>query len=186
MGPPPDLRKGGPCPRGPAPCIIRGMKTLVLLLALVAACATPGPPKKFGDIRLAGNQGAWVCGYQVGLTAGTACPAVAGNNATVVVFSTTSQGDNSRGQYPGLQRVLVHLRFNQATTVLYQTLVAGSTTWRTMNGGGAGDALAANTDYAVDFLVLGPDVRVAVSTGGSGPTTREEAVEVFNDRAVGQ
>lgn len=167
---------------------MRNLAQLALLSALLAACVPPGtcpdpavPHRKVTATTVGGNQGAWVCG----LKGGPVCPAVTGNNATVVVFTTTSQGDMQRGQYPGLQRVFARFRFDQATTVLYQTLDGNSTTWRTMNGSGSGDSLAANTDYAVDFLVLGPDVRVAVATGGTGPSTREESVQVFNDRALG-
>lgn len=179
------------------------------LLCLTAlGCATPGglppmpaPPcapsdinclpspdqqhRKFGDVSNS-PQGQWVCGFQRGATAGPACPVVTGSGATVIVFSTTSQGDFNRGMFPGIQRVLVHLRFDQGVTVLYQTLAAGSTTWRTLNGGGVGDTLAASTDYITDFLVMGPDVRVAVVTGGTGPSVQEESVEIFYTRELGQ
>lgn len=156
-----------------------GMKAslaLVLLAALSAACAPVA--ERGGPVRavqINGNQGAWQA----------ASATVAGNNASVVVFSTTSQGDNVRGMYPGLERVALRARFDQAVTVLYQTLSLGSSTWRTMNGSGSGDALPANTDYFTDFLRMGDDVRIVVATGGAGPTTREVSVRISNDRALG-
>lgn len=126
-------------------------------------------------VQINGNQGAWMSPIAV----------VQGNSVDVIVFSTTSQGDATRGMYPGLERVALRARFNQAVTIKYQTLKLGQTTWRTWNGSGSGDALAANTDYFTDFLRLDDDVRIVVTTGGTGPTTREVALRISNDRALG-
>jgi hypothetical protein len=167
------------------------MKTLVLLLALVASCATPGgldpispdpigpgPQRRYGDIQVGGQQCKWA----------TNLPTVAGATTDNIVFTTTAQGDSIRNTFPGLQRVLVHFRGDQGVTVKYQTLAPlPTTTWRTMNGAGSGDVVGANTDYATDFLVLGPDVRIDVLTGGAAPTGGGElAVELCNDRVTGQ
>jgi hypothetical protein len=163
------------------------MKRIFLLVALLASCAYPSgscpdpavaPVKKFGaSSTLTGNQGTWVT---------TGFPTITAPSTTYIVFSTTSQGDTVRGRYPGLERVALRARFDQATTILYQTLAAApATTWRTLNGSGSGDSLAAGTDYAVDFLVLGPDVRLEVVTGGTPPTTQEISTRLSNDRALG-
>lgn len=156
---------------------MRNLRALVILAALSAACV-PVTGSGGGAVRsttVNGNQGAWV----------PAAATVSGNNASVVVFSTTTSGDNVRGLSPGLERVGIQCRFNQAVTVLYQTLAAGSTTWRTQNGSGSGDAVTANADFWFDYLVKGPDVRIVVVTGGTGPTTREVSIRVSNDRAPG-
>jgi hypothetical protein len=117
----------------------------------------------------------------------THLPVVGGVSTHNIVFSTTSAGDTNRGMYPGLQRIVVHYRGDQATTVFQQTLAPlPSTTWRTLNGSGSGDSVTANTDYAKDFLVLGPDVRVDILTGGTPPTGGGElAIEICNDRTLG-
>lgn len=159
------------------------MKTLfaLALFATLAACVDPPgtcpAPRKVGALSNSGSQGVWVA---------SGFPAVTAASTSYVLFSTTTAGDSVRGLNLGLERVALRARFDQATTILYQTLAAKPvTTWRTLNGAGSGDALAANTEYAVDFLVLGPDVRLVVTTGGTPPTVQELSYRVSNDRALG-
>lgn len=177
----------------PGPRILGGMRNaarllsaLVIVSVLGTSCAHPGatcpepapaaPARRFSATTVAGgNQGAWMSAFNT----------VQGNSVDVVVFSTTSNGDSTRGMYPGLERVALRARFNQAVTIKYQTLNLGATTWRTLNGSGSGDSLGANTDYFTDFLKMGDDVRIVVTTGGTGPTTREVALRISNDRALG-
>ena len=167
---------------------MRHLARSALLLALVTwtapgcvphdgACPEPASPKKFGAPLVNGYQGVWNT---------TGFPAITAASTSYVVFSTTSNGDSTRGLSPGLERVALRCRFDQATTILYQTLAAKpATTWRTLNGSGSGDSLAASTDYAVDFLVLGPDVRLVVVTGATPPTTQEVSTRTSNDRELG-
>jgi hypothetical protein len=161
---------------------MRGMRKIAFFVALFAVACAPltaeGPaPKKFGDVQTGGQQCKWR----------TNLPTVAGVTTHNIVFTTTAAGDSIRNAVPGLQRVLVHFRGDQGVTVNYQTLAPlPATTWRTLNGGGSGDVVAANTDYATDFLVLGPDIRIDILTGGTAPTGGGElAIQVCNDRALG-
>lgn len=92
---------------------------------------------------------------------------VTGNNATIIIFDSTVTPI-----IPAPERYLVSCRFDQPVTILYQVQRFGSATWRTANG--SGDAVAANTDTFLDYLVLGPFNRIEVVTQTTGPTTTVE------------
>jgi hypothetical protein len=54
-----------------------------------------------------------------------------------------------------------------------------------MNGSGGGDVMPANTDTAIDYLILGPDSRLEAVTGATGPSTCEVDVGLYGDRTLG-
>ena len=66
------------------------------------------------------------------------------------------------------ERLAVTCRFDQAVTILYQVQRIGDVTWRTMNG--VGDAVPANTDAFLDYLIQGANSRIEVVNGGTGPS----------------
>lgn len=111
-------------------------------------------------------------------------PAITGNNQTIPVYDTTG-GDTVRAQQKALQHILVSCRFDQAVTVLYQIKRTGSSSWRTMNNGGAGDVVGANTDFVRDYAILGPDSKVVIVTGATGPSTGELDVGLIFERPLG-
>jgi len=102
-------------------------------------------------------------------------------SATTIVFDTTVTP-----VVPPPERLAVSCRFDQAVTLLYQIQRLGSVTWRTMNGTGAGDAVPANTDAFYDYLVQGPNSRLEVVNGGTGPSTPELNVGPVYDRPLAQ
>ena len=104
---------------------------------------------------------------------------VTGNSATITVFDSTVVP-----VFPLPERLVVSCRFDQNVTVLYEVQRLGSVTWRTVNGGGAGDVVTANQDTLFDYLVQGPNSRLQVVTGGTGPTTSEINIAPVYDRAL--
>jgi hypothetical protein len=151
------------------------MKIAMFVCALaLAACASSNP----APIARGG-------GGTVTMQWRASIPTIAGNNATIILFDTTGGNTASRQGYRHVDRIVFTGRCDQAITLNYQILHTGSTTWRTMNGGGSGVAVAANTDTVVDFLALGPDSRVTAVTGGTGPSACEYDIGLFTDRTLG-
>lgn len=77
----------------------------------------------------------------------------------VVLFDSTWGPTNNtslarRRGYPDIQRASVAIFSNQAGTFKLQIVERDSSTWRTINNGGAGDAVAANTTFIRDSLVV--------------------------------
>ena len=142
------------------------MKYLLLVLALTLSCVTPTGSSP-------GRVGSTVGGpvFRAPLNP------VTGNNATVTVFDTTVAP-----VFPLPERLAVTCRFDQAVTILYQVERLGSSTWRTVNG--SGDAVTANTDFFIDYLVQGPNNRIQVVTGSTGPTVAEINVAPIYDRPL--
>lgn len=143
---------------------MRFFATLAIIAALACGgCAHSDPApvahhKRGALTTSAGSVASW----------GPPLATVTGNNATVTVFDTTASS-----VYRNVERVTISCFFDQAVTVLYQVRHAGSSTWRTMNGNGAGDAVTASTGTVIDYLILGYDSRIQVVTGGTGPSTSE-------------
>lgn len=139
---------------------LRRIAVFCLALAL-SACATSGTSSpaagghKFGSIASA-NQ------WRAPLNA------VTGNNATVLVWD----GTGASATQP-VERVMVSCFFDQPVTILFQVRHVGSATWRTINGNGSGDVVAASTPTVIDYLMLGSENRIQVVTGGTGPTVSE-------------
>ncbi len=143
---------------------MRFLKTL-LAAALVAGCASQQPVHgggghKFGSV-----------GTARGCLA--ALNTVTGNNATIVVFDTSTDTGHKLLLNSGAERLVVGMFFDQAVTVNYQVRHRGSSTWRTINGNGSGDSIAASTDTTIDYRIIGQDNRIQVVTGGTGPTVAE-------------
>jgi hypothetical protein len=160
-------------------------RLLFLLIALttISAGCHPGdntPPQTAGSpVRFASM------GAGVDVTWLPNPPVVSGNTATIVAFDTT-KGDTLRGAMPSLQRVAVSGVFDQIVTVKFQIKHRLSTTWRTVNGSGSGDATTGNVEFYGDYLVKGSDCRVQIVTGGTGPTLAEYDVGLIYNRQLGQ
>lgn len=104
---------------------------------------------------------------------------VTGNSATVVIFDNTVVTGHKSAD-----RVMVGMFFDQAVTVLYQVKLPGSSTWRTVNGDGSGDTVAASTLTVIDFRMMAYNDRIEVVTGGTGPSVSEVGVCVVYDSAL--
>lgn len=113
----------------------------------------------------------------------------AGATTVILWDSTADTGTGTtlskRRAYPLVKRALVRVFMDQGATFLAQDLAKISTTWRTYNNNGAGDAIAANTWFEKDVLFTGDDHRLAITTG-TGPTVWEVSVRLIPDRALGQ
>jgi len=116
---------------------------------------------------------------------------VPAGSSTVTLFDTTASPDKGdtlsrRRGYRHVRRAIVRVFTDQAATFLAQSLTNNSTTWRTYNGTGAGEAISANTIFERDVLFIGDDTLLAITTG-TQPTVWEVSVRlVEGDRAVGQ
>jgi hypothetical protein len=104
--------------------------------------------------------------------------AVTGNVATCVVFDTTTST-----RMKDVERVVVGIYVDQAVTILHQVRHRGSSTWRTVNG--AGDAITASTGTTKEYPRKGFDDRIAVVTGGTGPTVAELSIGLVFERPIG-
>jgi hypothetical protein len=130
--------------------------------------------------------------HRVGATAtdvewlpGSSIPAITGNNATIVLFSMTGgRAVTTPGLTTTVNRVGVSVRCDQPITLLSQVNRAsgGGTNWRTMNNNGSGDAVLANVDTVIDYLVFGPNTRIEAVTGSTGPSACETDIGLFVDR----
>lgn len=144
---------------------MRFLRPIILLAALTTACASQQPVPAHGGTKFA----------SVGNTRTCRGPLndVTGNNATVVIFDTSTDSGAKYLTNSGAERLLVSMFFDQAVTVNYQARIRGSSTWRTVNGDGSGDSVSASTFTAIDFRIMAADTRITVVTGGTGPTTSE-------------
>ena len=142
-----------------------------LILFCLVGCASPTPlnSRRVGASITVGTV-VWV----------KSIPAITGNNATIDLYDTTVSPTTIF-----VNRIMYTGRCDQAITLNYQILRDGSSTWRTMNNNGSGDTVAANTDTAIDYLVLGPNSRLEAVTGGTGPSTCETSIALFGDRELG-
>lgn len=113
-----------------------------------------------------------------------------GNNATTVLWDSTLDFKGTtlqkRRQYPNVSRATVRIYADQVVTMKANDLTAGSSTWRTYNNSGAGDATTANTWFERDVLFVGDDHQITVTAGATGPTVWECSVKLWPDRALGQ
>lgn len=113
-------------------------------------------------------------------------------NATNTLFDTTAGLGSGitlkhRRRYTKVRRAIVRLYVDQPVTFLAQSLTANSSTWRTYNGSGSGETVAANTFFERDVLFVGDDTMLAATAGATPPTVWEVSVRlVEGDRAVGQ
>lgn len=154
---------------------MRSLRTFLVLAALLtASCATSpaGPaPVHGGGHKMGSSQtpSNWLSPLNN----------VTGNNATIVVFDNTVVTGHKDAD-----RVTVSCFFDQAVTILYQVKLPGSSTWRTVNGNGSGDAVSASTFTSIDYLMLAYNSRIEVVTGGTGPSVAEVQIGVVYDRPL--
>ena len=111
-------------------------------------------------------------------------------SATVVLWDSTADPGLGttlarRRAFPRIKRAVVRIYMDQAATFLAQDLAKNSTTWRTFNNSGSGDAITANTWFERDVLLVGDDHRLEVTTG-TVPTVWEVSVRLSEDRPLGQ
>ena len=113
-----------------------------------------------------------------------------GNNATTVLWDSTIDFKGTtlqkRRQYPNVCRATVRIYADQVVTVKANDITAGSSTWRTYNNSGSGDATTANTWFEKDILFPGDDHQITVTAGGTGPTVWECSVKLWTSRALAQ
>lgn len=127
--------------------------------------------------------------YDVHL-AGSVFSTVPAGSATVVLFDST--GDPATGVtlsrrkgYPEIKRAIVRIYMDQNATFNHNSLSLNSTTWRTINGSGSGQAVTANTLFELDCLFIGDDTQLTLVTG-TVPTVWEVSVRLAHERALGQ
>lgn len=114
-----------------------------------------------------------------------------GNNATTVLWDSTADPGKGttlarRRVYPHVSRATVRIYADQVVTFKANDITAASSTWRTYNNSGSGDATTANTWFEKDVLFVGDDHQLTVTAGATGPTVWECSVKLWNDRALGQ
>lgn len=83
------------------------------------------------------------------------------------------------------KRALVTIFADQIVTLFAQTLASGSTTWRTFNGSGAGQATTANVLSEWDIYLMGDDVQLYIATT-TAPTVWEVSLKLRADAALAQ
>lgn len=116
-------------------------------------------------------------------------PSNPGGSATATLWDSTWDVGGTktsltrRNAYPHIQRAVVTAFIDQAATFFVDHLVPGSSTFRTTNGGGAGEAIAASTYFERDNQKLGPDMRLRIVTG-TAPTVWEVSCRLCEDRAT--
>ena len=111
--------------------------------------------------------------------------------ATATLFDSTA--DLAKGTtltrrraWQDIVRAITSVYVNQAMTFKYETLERDSTTWRTVNGGGSGEVVAANTLFERDVEIDGEDFRFTLTAGAVAPTTWEVATKLIaGDRSAG-
>lgn len=110
-------------------------------------------------------------------------------SATVILWDSTAGASGTtlvrRHGWPSLRRVVVSIFTDQAATFFADCITPNSSTWRTFNNGGAGEAVAANVLFQRDVFLFGADHRIRVVTG-TVPTVWEVSVRITEDRALGQ
>lgn len=174
---------------------LRGVAALFLVL-LVSSCASGPPllPPKPLDQLDANNPSDWGSRRRFGALGdsqqiitwvkASSLVTITGNNATQILYSTTSDATTTRRTQAHIHRVRWAGRADQAIQIVFECLFTGTTTWKTcpsqQNSDGStnttskvsagGTAVDANVDYMVDFLVQAPDWRVKSITGGTGPS----------------
>lgn len=116
--------------------------------------------------------------------------AVPAGSATVILWDSTEDPGLGttlarRRAYPNLARATVRIYMDQAATFFADDLAKISTTWRTYNGSGSGEAIAANTWFERDVYLMGDDHRLRVLTA-TVPTVWEVSVKLWTDKPLSQ
>ena len=121
---------------------------------------------------------------------GTAISTVPAGSSTIVLWDSTKDPGTGvtlsiRKQYPELKRAVVRVFMDQTATFKANDLVSISSTWRTINGGGAGEPITASTWFERDVLFTAEDHQLVIVTG-TVPTVWEVSVRLSTNRALGQ
>ncbi len=120
----------------------------------------------------------------------TAITTAPGNNATTVLWDSTADPMTGttlvRRRAHKLSRATVRIYADQVVTLKANDLTRGSTTWRTYNNSGSGDATTANTWFEKNILFPGDDHQITVTAGATGPTVWECSVKLWTDPALAQ
>lgn len=90
-----------------------------------------------------------------------------------------------RRTFGHFKRALVTIFADQIVTLFAQALVSGSTTWRTFNGSGSGEATTANVLFERDVYLMGDDAQLYIATT-TAPTVWEVSVKLRGDAALAQ
>ena len=115
-------------------------------------------------------------------------PSNPGASATATLWDSTWDVGGTktsltrRDAYRHIQRITVTVFADQVVTVFFDGVEPGSTTFRTINGGGLGEATTASAYFSRDFFKTGTDVRVRIVTT-TGPTVWEVSCRLSEDRA---
>lgn len=112
-------------------------------------------------------------------------------SSNITLFDTTAGHGTgttlrTRRGYPKVRRAIVRVYTDQAATFFAQSLTVGSTTWRTYNGSGSGEAITANTLFERDVLFIGDDTLLYIATGTQATVWEVSVRLVEADRSVGQ
>lgn len=122
----------------------------------------------------------------------SAITTIPGTLATVIFFDSTANPVTGvalfqRVTMPSIKRIRLRLFADQAIQVFVDGIGRNSTTWRTVNGGGAGEAALASTLFERDwFLGQEEDFRVRATTPAGAITIWDIAVKLSTDQALGQ
>lgn len=84
------------------------------------------------------------------------------------------------------KRALVTIFADQPLTFFVRALGAGSTTWRTTNGAGAGEVAAASVYFARDVYLQSDDSQLYILAGATPPTVWEISIRLRGDPALAQ
>lgn len=114
-----------------------------------------------------------------------------GTSATTVLWDSTADPGTGvtlarRRAWPNVTRATVRIYADQVVTLKTNDLTKNSTTWRTYNNSGSGDATTANTWFEKNVLFVGDDHQITVTAGGTPPTLWEVSVKLWTDPALSQ
>lgn len=114
-----------------------------------------------------------------------------GASATTVVWDSTADPGTGvtlarRRAWPSICRATVRIYADQVVTMKAQDLTKGSSTWRTYNNSGAGDATTINTWFEKNVLFVGDDHQITVTAGGTPPTVWECSVRLWTSADLSQ
>lgn len=121
-------------------------------------------------------------------------PANPGASATAILWDSTygllgTPVLNTPGPYRRTwtqwKRATVTVWADQIVTVSAKSLASGSTTWRTFNGTGAGEATAVSTYWERDIFLLGDDQQISITTT-TAPTVWEVSIKMRDHAGLAQ
>ena len=126
----------------------------------------------------------------------SAITTIPGALATVILIDSTADPGTGtalavRRNMPDIKRVRARVFCDQATTIFFEVLGRQSASnWsngRIVNGGGAGQAITANTEFEGDFNVGSQDDwRVRVTTPAGAITVWDVSVRLSTDQSLAQ